>query len=183
MPGLGPRRRVRFSSDLSCHEPCAAKRLQATLALTERLVTVAAFTTPLQAELVRGRLEDDGVTALVFDDEMVTADWTMSNAIGGVKVRVPESEAERALAVLAEPPPDDGEPYDGPTEAEDYAHRALTSSLVGLGFPPFQLYALYLVLKYVGVADDESARTKRRVLWALAFMVPWAALVIVPNLN
>jgi hypothetical protein len=71
--------------------------------LLSRLLTVATFVTPLEAELTRGRLDEGGVEAIVTDAELVTVDWSMSNAIGGVKVRVAAEDAERARAVLSEP--------------------------------------------------------------------------------
>ena len=135
------------------------------------LVTVATFTTPLEAELARGRLEEEGVEAHVADGELVTADWTMSNAVGGVKVRVSTEDADRARAVLAEPveEPDD---YEAPTEAESLAHRALYASLLGTVLPPVQLYTLYLLSRYWAEAEEETGRTKRLVWGAVLLMIP-----------
>lgn len=141
------------------------------LPLSKRFVTVATFTTPLQAELVRGRLEDDGVPAFVSDAEMVTVDWTTSNAIGGVKVKVTAGDAERARVLLSEPV-EELEDYEGPTEAESLAQRALYASLLGTMLPPLQLYTLYLLSHYFAEAEDETARTKRLVLGSVLLMAP-----------
>src|SRR5690606_14037290 len=107
---------------------CGLNRGSAALPLLSQLVTVATFVTPLEAELVRARLDEAGVEAFVADAELVTADWTMSNAIGGVKVRVAVEDAERARAVLSEPV-EEPEDYEGPTEAEALAQRALYASM------------------------------------------------------
>ena len=142
--------------------------------LTEPLVTLATYSTPFEAEIVKGRLEDEGVTVVLADAEIVTSDWMYSNAVGGVKLRVPEAEAERARALLAEPT--DDEDYEAPTPAEDIARRALTSSALGLSFPPLHLYTAYLIAKYVGLPNEgKSDRTRRQIWWAVLFMIPWLA--------
>lgn len=64
------------------------------------LITVACFPDAIQAHLARGRLEAEGIPALVADEHYVSANWMMSNAIGGVKVQVSERMATRAADVL-----------------------------------------------------------------------------------
>lgn len=139
------------------------------------LVTVATFTTPFEAEIVKGRLEEEGVTAVVRDAEMVTADWTMSQAVGGVKVRVPEAEVERARAILAEEA--SSEDADPIPEAEDLAWRALQASAVGLALPPLHLYAAYLLVRYARLSEGKTPKTQRRAVWAIVFLVPYVALI------
>ena len=102
----------------------------------------------------------------------------MSTAIGGVKVRVAPEDAERARAVLSEPV-EEPEDYEGPTEAESLAQRALYASMLGSLFPPLQLYTLYLLSRYVAEADDETTRTKRLVLGAVLLMIPSLGVVAI----
>lgn len=66
----------------------------------ERLVTVETFTSPWEAQLARARLEAEGIDSMVADEHVVRLDWAISNAVGGVKLRVREEDAERALAAL-----------------------------------------------------------------------------------
>ncbi|RXZ44255.1 putative signal transducing protein [Crenobacter cavernae] len=63
-------------------------------------ITIAAFSTPFEAHLARGRLEAEGVTAWVVHEHHVAANWMLSNALGGVKVQVDERDAARAAAIL-----------------------------------------------------------------------------------
>ena len=63
--------------------------------------TVASFTEPYLAHIVRGKLTSEGIPAVVTDEYLVQANWTLSNAIGGVKVLVPDDEIEHARTVLA----------------------------------------------------------------------------------
>lgn len=65
-----------------------------------RLVTVATFDMLHKAELAKAALEDAGIRAEVNDAEVVSMDWLLLNAVGGVKVQVAEADAERALQVI-----------------------------------------------------------------------------------
>ena len=68
---------------------------------TERYVTVETFTSPWEAQLARARLEAEGIESLVADEHVVRLDWAISNAVGGVKLKVREEDAERAAAALS----------------------------------------------------------------------------------
>lgn len=63
---------------------------------------LATFSKPEEAEMLRAFLEGSGIDAVVRDAHTVTADWTLSNAIGGVKVEVADEDAERAAVLLSE---------------------------------------------------------------------------------
>jgi hypothetical protein len=66
------------------------------------LKTVAGFQESFGAYLARGKLESEGIPAVVIDEHTVQNDWLYSQAIGGVKVQVPEEDFERAVEILAE---------------------------------------------------------------------------------
>jgi hypothetical protein len=63
------------------------------------LVTVSAFREPYEAHLFRGRLEAEGIFALVSHEMHVANKWVLSNALGGVKVQVSSDEVEMAREV------------------------------------------------------------------------------------
>jgi hypothetical protein len=65
------------------------------------LVTIARVTEVWEAHIIRARLQAEGLLATLADEHLVSMDWLYSNAIGGVRVQVPEREVPRALAVLA----------------------------------------------------------------------------------
>jgi hypothetical protein len=65
------------------------------------LVTVERQQNPWDAYVIRGLLESEGIPAIVADEYQIWADWQMSLALGGVKVKVPMSHREHALDVLA----------------------------------------------------------------------------------
>jgi len=82
----------------------------------DRLVQIASFVYPWQAYIARGRLEARGIKAFVFDDGIVTAHPFISNAVGGVKLLVDRSDAERAIAILNE------EEFDEELDREEPGH-------------------------------------------------------------
>lgn len=63
--------------------------------------TVASFREPYQAYLAKGRLEAEGIPAFISDEYVVQMDWTHSEAVGGVKIKVPDEWLGRAREILA----------------------------------------------------------------------------------
>lgn len=60
------------------------------------LTTVATFREPWEAHMFRGRLEAEGIPAMIIYEHHIGACWPLSTALGGVKVQVPrqlESDA------------------------------------------------------------------------------------------
>ncbi len=64
------------------------------------LVPVARFLTPMEAQMLRSRLEVDGVSATVVDANLVQANPFLSGIVGGVRVLVPEAHLERAQEIV-----------------------------------------------------------------------------------
>lgn len=103
-----------------------ASPMSSTTALsTDDEAVVAAYDTPLEAELARGRLEVEGIAARVADANTVSVAQHLSMALGGVKVVVPKSELEEARAILAAPGALDDDDEDA-AHAADAAAAAAT---------------------------------------------------------
>ncbi|MBV9865417.1 MAG: DUF2007 domain-containing protein [Abitibacteriaceae bacterium] len=64
------------------------------------LVTIASFTTPLEAHMVRSLLESEGIESLVFNEQIAGVHLPLAAATGGVQVQVLESDADRAREIL-----------------------------------------------------------------------------------
>ena len=64
--------------------------------------TVATFREAYLAYLAKGRLATEGISAIVMDEYIVGINWLYSQAVGGVKLRVPEADYERACRILQE---------------------------------------------------------------------------------
>ena len=66
------------------------------------LVTLRSYRDPIDAELGKARLESAGIPAVILDQHLVSIQWLYSNAVGGVKLTVDESDLDAALQVLGE---------------------------------------------------------------------------------
>ena len=76
--------------------------------MTEKMVTIGSYSTPYEANLVKSQLESAGIPVFIADEFTIGMNWLYSNALGGVKVQVPESlvqEAQELLATEFETPP------------------------------------------------------------------------------
>lgn len=68
-----------------------------------RWITVATFWKPTDAQIARLRIESEGIDVILLDENLVATDWLYANAIGGIKLQVPEPSAATAHALLARP--------------------------------------------------------------------------------
>lgn len=63
-------------------------------------VLLATFDNYIPAHIALGKLKDEFINCYLQDEYTVTIDPLLSNAIGGIKLMVAESQAERALDIL-----------------------------------------------------------------------------------
>ena len=52
--------------------------------------------------MVRTRLEHEGIECFINDEHLVSVNWLLSNAVGGVRLKVKREDAERAAEVIGE---------------------------------------------------------------------------------
>jgi hypothetical protein len=69
--------------------------------MAERLITVATFSQPTEAHILKGRLEAEGIPCFLGDEHIIAAQPLYSVAVGGVKLRVTEGDEEEARAMIA----------------------------------------------------------------------------------
>lgn len=65
-------------------------------------VVIQVFNNYIEANIMMGRLQEEGIKCWLKDEITVTVDPILTNAIGGIKLMVPDSQAERAFALLKE---------------------------------------------------------------------------------
>lgn len=70
--------------------------------MSDKFVTVAAFSESVQAELARGRLESDGIPAIVTGGMAATAFSGIGNLGGRIELSVAAEHHARAVRILAE---------------------------------------------------------------------------------
>ena len=68
----------------------------------EKFITVLTCTFGYEVAVIRGRLESEGITCFVKDELTVQVNPLYSNAIGGVKLQVKESDLNQAIEILKE---------------------------------------------------------------------------------
>lgn len=75
--------------------------------MMEQFVTVYTFNYPHEAYVIKGRLESEGIQVFLKDENTVQAYNFLSNALGGVKLQVRESDVKEALEIINENFPDE----------------------------------------------------------------------------
>ncbi len=66
----------------------------------EPLVTVATSFSPIQARLLRGKLEASGIECFLANEMIALVDLPISNLSGGVRLQVRESDFDEALGII-----------------------------------------------------------------------------------
>jgi hypothetical protein len=70
--------------------------------MADNYLTVAGFSEPIKAEIARGRLETEGIAAIVSGGLVTNTLFGTSNISGRVDLRVPAGDFARAVQILAE---------------------------------------------------------------------------------
>ena len=65
-------------------------------------IVVQSFSFPYEAHIAKTQLEAAGIPARIENEHTINMDWLYSNALGGVRVLVLESNLEEARALLAQ---------------------------------------------------------------------------------
>jgi Putative prokaryotic signal transducing protein len=63
-------------------------------------ILIRSFDNYIPAHIALGRLKDEYINCYLQDEYSVTIDPFLSNAIGGIKLMVAATQAERALEIL-----------------------------------------------------------------------------------
>ena len=64
--------------------------------MSEELTTIATSYDIVEAEFLRNHLEDQGFQVFLADDHIIGVYGLLANAVGGIKIKVPQSESEKA---------------------------------------------------------------------------------------
>ena len=105
------------------------------------LVVLRTFSFPSEAEIARGRLEAEGIPAVVLQGEIVAMNWIFSPGVGWVKLCVRQEDAARAAVALdqdlARPEPEMRCPGCGSADVhyQKYNLRGVYASILALKIP------------------------------------------------
>ncbi|WP_299587071.1 DUF2007 domain-containing protein [uncultured Microbulbifer sp.] len=64
------------------------------------LVTIARFSFPYEAQIAKVRLESEGIEAFIADEHTINMQWLYSDAMGGVRLQVTETDVDEARDIL-----------------------------------------------------------------------------------
>lgn len=68
--------------------------------MSDKFKTIARFQYSSEAQIIKGRLEAEGIQVFLTDNLTIDTDPLVSNAIGGVKLKVLSREAMKAQHIL-----------------------------------------------------------------------------------
>lgn len=75
-------------------------------------ITLKTFDSSISAHILKSHIEDHGIEVFIFDENIITVNPLLGVAVGGIKVKVEETdfvEAQRILAELDKQPYTDNE--------------------------------------------------------------------------
>lgn len=64
--------------------------------MNKELVTIATTFDVFEAEMLRNQLASEGFEVYLADDNIIGAMNLLASAVGGIKIKVPETEADEA---------------------------------------------------------------------------------------
>ena len=65
------------------------------------LVTIKTFDSAIDAHLIRSKLSNDGIMSFIFDENIMSLNPLYNITVGGIKLKVPEADYEKALQILS----------------------------------------------------------------------------------
>jgi len=65
------------------------------------LITITSYSEPLEAHIVKGRLEAEGIPTYIANEHHISVAWYISHALGGVKIQVHEKDREKAINIIS----------------------------------------------------------------------------------
>ncbi len=69
--------------------------------MSQTFKTIAKFQYSAEAQIIKGRLESEGIQVFLSDNITIDTDPLVSNAIGGIKLKVLAQDAMQAQHILA----------------------------------------------------------------------------------
>ena len=145
--------------------------------------SVATFGNSVEAGIAAGALQDHGFDVHVANAELSDMAWYLTNAMGGVKVMVPDHQVQEASAVIEqlriETSDSDEEGNDGELEDEGETlgrpamdvevDRGFRAAMLGLLFFPLNFYSVYLLLRICWKFDAWSSANRWK--WRSAMLM------------
>jgi len=65
-------------------------------------VALTTYDDYVTANFEKQKLEENGITCYLADENTIAMQWTLNNAMGGIRLRVLEEDLEKAIKILNE---------------------------------------------------------------------------------
>lgn len=78
--------------------------------MVEKLVTIATFADPIEANLAKIKLASEDIDCFLLDENAVATYWLISSVLGGIKLQVRQSDVTKATEILSRKPAQTEEP-------------------------------------------------------------------------
>jgi hypothetical protein len=152
---------------------------------TLQLTTVATYGSSFEAQVAKNCLQESGISACVVNDTIVDMAWHLGRAVGGVKVEVPQSEANEARDILEQlrthgaqgEEADDPAEVEAPNPIDADLSRSVRAAAMGILFLPLQFYSMYLMAK-VAMIGRPLGRRRIRKLWLAGALNSYLLMII-----
>jgi hypothetical protein len=66
-----------------------------------QLITIATYSFPHEAHVAKASLDVADIPAFIADEHTINMGWLYSNVLGGVRLKVPAQDAEKAQEILS----------------------------------------------------------------------------------
>ena len=70
--------------------------------MEDKIVTLESYYDPMLAQIILGRLQANGISCFIADENTLAANPFYNQAIGGVKIKVFEHDLQKCREILAE---------------------------------------------------------------------------------
>lgn len=140
--------------------------------MTDTIVLLASYSNSLEANLAKNALEAKGIRCALNDEGMVNMAWHMSNAVGGIKLLVNESDIFSARTILRDRDlfPEERaverstleEEMDPQEELHLWVDRVFRAAIIGVAAFPIQFYvsAILYCIYHSPVKPQQGYRAK-----------------------
>jgi hypothetical protein len=147
--------------------------------MSENFKTVAQFGMAAEAHMLKGRLEAEGLSVFIADEETVSVAWHFGQAVGGIKVQVSLEDLPKAKEIYDSL--DLGGLEEGQEPQSSRARRAMLAAIWGILLPPLQLYSIWLALRLIFAEEALERESKTRLSIALfldLYVIAWILALI-----
>lgn len=135
--------------------------------MNNNLITIATFGNSVEASLAKQLLEAEGIPAFLMDDDTASMAWHLTIALGWIKLKVLQSDADNAIDILTAvefinsdteaPSTDENTPQaetsrrrsSTKTKSDKILDDAFNAAIIGLFIFPLcimQMYSLWLLV-------------------------------------